>query len=268
VEVSKGYGIENETLAGSAQRIPYNSRGVVLKAVFFSDMHCIQGDLSKIALIQKFASDVLSAVDNVYILGDLFEFYHGYDGYIYPWYKDVADVLKDLTGSGKTVVFLEGNHEFGMGPFFENYTGVTCGRERVIDLDGKKVFISHGDGSGLFCLGSILKSTFIHSIMDFLGPAVTWNAARLAGVFLSRKTKPRNVKIRDIFRKLAGTKLTEGYDTVIFGHSHMADKMIFDINNKKKVYLNTGDFGTAFDYILYDSNTGFTLEKYNPQPPF
>lgn len=231
-------------------------------------MHCIRGDLSKIELIQKFASDVLNKVDKIFILGDVFEFYHGYNGYIYPWYKSVADVLKKLTESGKTVVFLEGNHEFGMGSFFENYTGVTCGRDMTIDLDGKKVLISHGDGSGLFCLGSILKSTFIHTIMDLLGPVATWKAARVAGVFLSRKTKPRNGRIRDIFRKYAKIKLTEGYDTVIFGHSHMPDKMVFEVENKKKVYLNTGNFGASFDYILYDSSTGFTLEKYNPAPSF
>lgn len=237
-----------------------------MKAVFFSDVHCLRDDLSKIELIQKFASEVLDKVDQVFILGDLFEFYHGYNGYIYPWYKPVADILKKLTESGKIVVLLEGNHEFSMGPFFANYTGVTCGFDMTINLDGKKVFISHGDSSGVFCLGSILKSSFINSIMDFLGPAATWKGAQVAGVFLSRKTKPRNAGIRDIFRRYAKIKLSEGYDAVIFGHSHMADKVVFDDGNNKKVYLNTGDFGTSFDYILYDSSTGFTLEKYNPQP--
>lgn len=239
-----------------------------MRAVFFSDLHCIRGDLGKIKLIQIFASDVLNKVDQIFIVGDLFEFYHGYNSYIYPWYKDVADVLKKLTENGKIVVFLEGNHEFNMGSFFENYTGATCRRDMTIDLDGKKMFISHGDNSGLFCLGSILKSSFIHTIMDLLGPVATWKAAQVAGVFLSRKTKPRNERIRDIFRRHAKIKLSEGYDAVIFGHSHMTDKMIFNDGNKKKVYLNTGDFGTSFDYILYDSSAGFTLEKYNPQSPF
>ena len=100
--------------------------------------------------------------------------------------------------------------------------------------------------------------------MDFLGPAATWKGAQVAGILLSQKTKPRNAGIRDIFRRHAKIKFTEGYDAVIFGHSHMADKMVFDDGNKKKYYLNTGDFGTSFDYILYDSGAGFTLEKYNP----
>ncbi len=228
----------------------------------------MRGDLRKIELIQKFATDVLDKVDKVFILGDLFEFYHGYHGYIYPWYKGVADVLKKLSEGGKSVVLLEGNHEFGMGSFFENYTGVTCGRDMAIDLDGKKTFISHGDGSGLFCLGSILKSTFIHSIMDILGPAATWKGAQIAGVFLSRKTKPRNPNIRDVFRKRARIKLAEDYDAVIFGHSHIPDRMFFNDGNREKVYLNTGDFGTALDYVLYDSKNGFTLEKYRPEPYF
>ena len=199
----------------------------------------------------------------VFVLGDLFEFYHGYDGYIYPWYKGVIDTLKELTESGKRVFFLEGNHEFNMGAFFERYTGVTCDRDMSICLDDKKVFVSHGDTLSFFCLGSFLKTRFVCTIMDILGPASTWRAANVAGFFLSRKIKPYNEKIKYIFRKHARKKLDEGYDAVIYAHSHVADKIELNREGGKKIYLNTGDFGKCLEYVLYDSSSGFTQKKYS-----
>jgi len=234
-----------------------------LRAIFFSDVHLLRGDTDKIGLVQEFLKDCCSGADMIFILGDLFEFYHGYDGYIYPWYKDVADALRELSGSGKQVFFLEGNHEFGMGAFFEHYTGITCRRNMTIHLDDKKIFVAHGDASGPFCLGSILKTRFIYAIMDILGPVHTWKVATAAGFFLSRKIKPYNEKIKNIFRENAQKKLEEGYDAVIYAHSHIADRCEFDRQDRKKIYLNTGDFEKRLDYVLYDSNTGFTQEKYS-----
>ncbi len=201
----------------------------------------------------------------IFVLGDLFEFYHGYDGYIYPWYRSVIDALRGLTAAGKRVYFLEGNHEFGMGTFFENYTGITCGKDMTVYLDGKKVFVSHGDVSGLFCIGSFLKTGFVYSIMDALGPMSTWKVANVAGYFLSRKVKPYSEKVKDIFRKNAQKKLNEGFDVVIYGHSHVADKIEFSSEDGIKIYLNTGDFGKNMDYVLYDSDSGFIPKKYPAQ---
>jgi len=234
-----------------------------LKAVFFSDVHLVREDRDKTELVQRFLKDCCADVDKIFILGDLFEFYHGYDRYIYPWYKSVMDTLKELTESGKQVYFLEGNHEFCMGTFFEHYTGATIGRDMTIQLDDKKILVSHGDTAGLFCIGSILRTRSIYTIMDILGPALTWKTATAAAYFLSRKIKPCNEEVKNHFRENARKKLNEGYDAVIYGHSHMADIIEFDREGKKKSYLNTGDFGKRQDYVLYDSNSGFTQEKYS-----
>jgi UDP-2,3-diacylglucosamine hydrolase len=233
-----------------------------LRAVFFSDVHLLREDTDKTELVQEFLKDCCSGADMVFILGDLFEFYHGYDDYIYPWYKDVVDTLKRLSESGKQILFLEGNHEFGMGAFFEHYTGITCNRSMTVHLDDKKIFVAHGDASGPFCLGSMLKNRLIYSIMDILGPVRTWKVASTAGFFLSRKIKPYNEKIKNVFRENARKKLDEGYEAVIYAHSHIADRCEFDRQDGKKTYLNTGDFEKRLDYVLYDSSTGFTQEKY------
>lgn len=233
-------------------------------AVFFSDVHILKNDSERTSLFHAFSRDVLSAADYIFILGDLFEFYHGYDNYIYPWYQSIADTLRELSGQGKTIYFIEGNHEFGMGSFFEQYTGSICvEREISMPLDGKKIYMAHGDSSDRFCFGKLLKSSLVYHIMDIIGPGPTWMGAKWASFFLSRKTKPYSVEIKDIFRSFGQKKLGQGYDAVILAHSHIADKVTGTENQHTQIYMNTGDFGVAFSFVSYESSSGFELKTYN-----
>ena len=115
-----------------------------MKAVFFSDAHLPDNDAGRVRTVKTFLRQVADDADMVVVLGDLFEFYHGYDGYIYPFYREIVDALRDAARS-KSVYFIEGNHEYRMGPYFESYTGVRCARSLSLDLDGKRVFLCHGD---------------------------------------------------------------------------------------------------------------------------
>jgi UDP-2,3-diacylglucosamine pyrophosphatase LpxH len=150
-----------------------------------------------------------------------------------------------------------------MGRYFESYTGAMCLTEASLELDGHKIYAFHGDVSGTFCAGTFLKTSLIYGIMDLLGPIWTWHAAAVAGVFLSRKVKPYNDQIKEIFRRKAAEKLKESYDVLICGHSHAADKVKFAKDDGEKLYLNTGDFGKHHDYVLYESSSGFTLRKFD-----
>jgi UDP-2,3-diacylglucosamine hydrolase len=235
-----------------------------MKIVFFSDAHLDKDDVQKIQFVEKFINDVCRDADMVIVLGDLFEFYHGYDGYIFPWYKSIIDSLKNLTKKGKNVYFIEGNHEFRMGDFFENYTGIYCAHNIVMDIEGKKTYISHGYEISKFYLTKFLKTTFVGKVMDALGPDITWSIASTARIFLSSKKKPYNNKAMDLFRKYALKKFDEGYDVLVLGHSHMSDTFEQHAGDKTKQYFNTGDIIRQRSYIEYNSTSGFELKKYNP----
>ena len=131
-----------------------------MKAVFFSDAHLADNDAGKVRAVKTFLRQMAEDADIVVVLGDLFEFYHGYDGYIYPFYKEIVDALRDAALS-KSVYFIEGNHEYRMGPYFESYTGIRCVRSLSLDLDGKHVFLCHGDASRALALGRLLRSRLV-----------------------------------------------------------------------------------------------------------
>ena len=233
-----------------------------MKIIFFSDAHLDERDNKKIKLVNAFIHDVCADADIVVILGDLFEFYHGYDGYIYPCYRDVADSLKALADKGTDIYFVEGNHEFRMGAFFESCTGATCIDKLIIDIDGKNTFISHGYEIGRNILVKILKTRLIYAIMDIFGPGITWKIAVIARMFLSRKKKPYSNRAKGIFRQFARKILDEGYDAVILAHSHISDIMELASGNTKKFYLNTGDIIRGSTYVEYNTQKGFELKKY------
>ncbi|OPY66602.1 MAG: UDP-2,3-diacylglucosamine hydrolase [Syntrophorhabdus sp. PtaU1.Bin002] len=233
-----------------------------MKIVFFGDTHLDRKNPARIQFVETFVRDVCADADMVFILGDLFEFYHGYDGYIYPWYKGIVDAFKDMTGQGKSVYFLEGNHEFDMGPFFQFYTGIRCAKNVVIDVEGKRTFISHGDEFAMNPLMRLLKTPFIYGVMNLFGPRLSWRIAMGLSLFISRKKKGNSEKVMLIFRNYAGKKLGEGFDVVILAHSHMADRVECNSSNGPAIYLNTGDFIRDRTYVEYMSETGFMVKEY------
>ncbi|MBA4418795.1 MAG: hypothetical protein C0392_12935 [Syntrophus sp. (in: bacteria)] len=237
-----------------------------MKIIFFSDTHLCKDFTERTHAVETFIKNVCAGADMVFLVGDIFEFYHGYKGYIYPWYQGIADALRGVTKRGKSVYYIEGNHEFGMGRYFQSYTGAVCVNEVAMDIEGKRVFVSHGDKFVGGPVRAMLKSRLAAWVMDCLGPRFTWAVAMAARVVLSKKEKPYNKRAFDRFRDYAGRKFDEGYDVVILAHSHMPDKVETEPGGKQRIYLNTGDFIANATYITYESCAGFQIVKYLPFP--
>ncbi len=232
-----------------------------MKAIFFSDAHLRDNDPGGIRKVKRFLEEKAKEADLVVALGDLFEFYHGYDGYIYPFYREIVDALRDLALS-TSVYFIEGNHEYRMGKYFESYTGVRCERRLTLNLDGNRVFLCHGDAVKLLAPTRLLRSRLVYAIMDLLGPERTWRIAMQSRRVLSKKQKIHNERVRGRFRKYGREKLREGYDAVVIAHSHMADIQHYDSGDKKKTYLNTGDLVESNTYGSYITGVGFSLQTF------
>jgi UDP-2,3-diacylglucosamine hydrolase len=232
-----------------------------MKIVFFSDTHLDRTHTRKTELVERFIREVCPEGDIIFLLGDIFEFYHGFS-YVYPWYQGVVGALRDLTAQGKTVYFLEGNHEFDMGSHFQTYAGVKCAESVSIDVDGKRLIATHGDEFAGGAVRTILKSRLIAGVMDFLGPRLTWRGAMMARIFLSKGSKPYKGGSAGRFRGYAQKKFDEGYDVVVLAHSHAADMMETGSGENKKIYLNTGDFFADSSYVVYETSTGYELRKH------
>ncbi len=233
-----------------------------MKAIFFGDAHLGELTHKEMSFLLKFMDEVLEDADWVFIMGDIFQFYHGYDGFIYSWFLPFVQKTRELSAKGKRLFFLEGNHEFFLGTYFETLSSCKSFISLDVNLDGLRIYTSHGHEFSLSLLNRILRSRPIISLMDLLGPETSWRLAKIAGFFLSRKKKSFSEKDLRLFRKYAEKKFREGFDAVVLAHSHIPD--IYEIfeEGKRKIYLNTGDIIKNGTYVEYTTEKGFTLRKY------
>lgn len=113
--------------------------------IFISDLHLNEQSPATLAALQKFLREETTEADAIYILGDLFEAWIGDDDDS-QWAKEVADTLLDLQKQGKKVYFMHGNRDFLVGEQFAKQCGMQILPDpTVIDVDGEKILITHGD---------------------------------------------------------------------------------------------------------------------------
>lgn len=224
-----------------------------MKAIFFGDAH-IDRKRDRLKNIERFLDSKCKDVDFLFIMGDLFEFFYGNAGFesLFP---DLLEKLREFAFKGKTIYLLEGNHEF----YVEGERqGIIFRKELEINIDGKRIFLAHGDRITSPILKRILSSFFVKKIVRLFGPKFSYNLAMLLKPIFSGKKEPDERTCKKLL-KFAKKKLEEGCDVVIFAHSHKAERKEFE---GSKLYLNTGDFIRSFDYVEYETNKGFEVKRF------
>ena len=117
-----------------------------MHAIFVSDLHlAAQRPVMAAAFTRLLRSEARQAAQ-LYILGDLFDYWIGDDDLADPLHAGVAAEQSALATSGCRVFFMPGNRDFLLGPRFCEATGTRLlGDYERITLDGQPVLLTHGD---------------------------------------------------------------------------------------------------------------------------
>lgn len=116
-----------------------------MAALFLSDLHLPAEPSPLREGFLRFLASPARDAQAVYLLGDIFEYWIGDDVGLQVYATEVA-ALRELTSRGVDVRFLHGNRDFLVGRRFARATGVALMQDpTVIDLDGRRVLLSHGD---------------------------------------------------------------------------------------------------------------------------
>ncbi len=187
---------------------------------------------------------------DLYILGDLFEFWFEYN-IVFPkdYFKTLA-TLYNLIQEGKTVHYIMGNHEVMIGRFLKNFGFVVHPEQTTVEIDGKTVYLAHGNKidrrlwTNLW--EKLLTSKINHALYRLIHPDIgVFLAQGIA--YLSRKQR-RNPNLSKMFEYHARAILKE-VDIAILAHSHIPDFKEYPGN---KYYLNIGDWVSNFSYGVID----------------
>ena len=227
--------------------------------LFISDLHLHKTRPEVTDLLQGFINELLTITTpnpELYILGDLFEFWIG-DDYEDPLYSEITNQLKNLVKSGIKTYLMHGNRDFLIGENFLSRTGIELLKEPTIfSYKDKNIMLSHGDQ---FCIDDIEYQAYRKIVRNrewqrsFLSFPIDkrlniLNEARDASI-QSQEMKPNSImdvnenKVTDVIQK-------NNIDILIHGHTHRPRSHTIDIETKQSVRLVLGDWAASSTKII------------------
>ena len=232
---------------------------------FLSDLHLgayPDTEKTSVPMLMAFLDHVAETRGGLFIVGDLLDFWFEYPTVVPRYPFKLLARLKSMVDAGCEVTYVAGNHDYWLGDFLRCEVGVRPVRDALdISLEGRRFFISHGDGIattgqlGYRVLKHILHSKVVTTGFRLLHPDL---GLRLAGAFsrMSRRRSSRNSNgpnLRAFIEKKAG----EGFDFVVLGHLHRPQM----IRTGKTSCLVVGDWIDSFTYGLYSAGE-LSLERW------
>jgi UDP-2,3-diacylglucosamine hydrolase len=237
------------------------------KIYFLSDFHLGAPNraisLEREKRIVQFLDEIKRDAAEIFIVGDLFDFWYEYRKVVPKGYTRILGKLAQLTDSGIFIHFFVGNHDMWMSGYFEEELNIPVFHEpKIFEWNSRKFYIGHGDGLGPGDRGykfikKIFRNKFCQWLFGVLPPAI---GVGLADYF-SRKSRAVTGQIDEqflgeekewliIYSKEVLQK--QHFDYFIFGHRHLP--IDFSLNNSSR-YINLGDWMRYCTYAVFDGET-------------
>jgi len=238
--------------------------------LFVGDAHFAFGDGERRRHFFNFIQKNKSTLSTLVLMGDFFDFWFGFrdPSPLTREYADILTLLKRLKSDGVEIIYLEGNHDFRMGSFLSDTLGIKVyDNWAEIDLDGKKVYLSHGDRSyptvSHRILTWLLRNKVTYLLISLLGPRIVITVAQWWSSGSRKRSLKESSRVIARLRKFAQRKVNEGFDTVILAHTHLPEAITMEKRGGEGYYFNVGNWMRDFSYLRYNEKQGFTLEYYN-----
>lgn len=243
------------------------------KTYFISDVHLGLYPESKSRerekLVVAWIDSVKDDMEELYLLGDIFDFWHEYRHVIPKGFTRFLGRLADLSDNGVRIHFFSGNHDVWTYSYLHEELGINIYHEpRQLELHGKKFFLGHGDGLGPGDKSyKMLKWIFRNPFLQFLFARLHPNFALWLGKSWSKKSRYAKGIVSEEFLgeenefqfMFARQKLTtEHFDYFIFGHRHIPVDIRIAENTR---VINLGDWIYSNTYGVFDGEE-FRLEQY------
>lgn len=172
---------------------------------FASDFHLGAPDYESSRKREDLIVDWLSSVEKdaaaIYLVGDIFDFWFEYKRAIPKGFVRIQGKIAQLVDKGIPVHFFTGNHDMWMFDYFEQELGVTIHREPiVIEAQGKKTLLGHGDGLGPGDRGyKLIKKVFSNKFFQWCFARLHPNFGIALANFSSRKSRAATGSDDEIF---------------------------------------------------------------------
>lgn len=117
----------------------------------------------------RFLRSISDDAAELYLLGDIWDFWYEYKDVVPKGYIQVFAALEHLISKGVKVYFFEGNHDVWSYHYFEELGMVRLTQPALVEVGGKRLCLGHGDGLGPVPRGyRILRSIFHNKVLQAL----------------------------------------------------------------------------------------------------
>lgn len=258
-----------------------------MKAVFLSDAHLKRAADERYGQLLHFLEDIREGnirslvdvkepgrektrIDDLYILGDFFDFWFCRPQRIHPEFKMIIGKLIELQKTGVRIRLCEGNHDFFLKEYFQDILGMDVFEEwATVQMDKLRLLISHGDTADrsdwrYLLFRRMLRSRTFYRIQRLVPASLLWSMANMTSTASKKINEDNGDYLVDKMLSFATEKLRTDYDAVIFGHCHKPVLRYFDVEGKKRTFVTLGDWITHYSYLYYE-NGRFYLSYYLPR---
>jgi UDP-2,3-diacylglucosamine hydrolase len=196
-------------------------------ALFVSDLHLHEGSPATTALFLAFLAQRATHARQLYLLGDLFEYWAGDDDMATPYLRSIVDALRAVSSAGVQLFWMAGNRDFLVGDAFARAAGmVRLPDPHVTQIAGIRLALAHGDA----------QCTDDHDYQSFRAQvrSAQWQQAFLAQPLDERKAvidgmragsrdaqRGKTMDIMDVNQDAIDSLFADtGADVLIHGHTH------------------------------------------------
>jgi len=240
-----------------------------MRTLFLADAHLHHPDDRNYRYLLEFLAEQTGKVDRLVLLGDIFEFWVGYRHIVFANYVPLLERLGTMHRAGTQLIFVEGNHDFHMGPYFSEQLNCRILPDGgTLEIDGLKLFVAHGDqanpnDTGYRLLRAFWRSALTRLLIRIVPPDLAWDFEAWAS---RRSQQARNGKSRrtpalDILLPYARARLEAGHDAVITGHFHEPSHQ--QLGEGQLIAL--GDWIDQFSYAVCEDGE-LSLHTWSPAP--
>ncbi len=237
---------------------------------FLSDAHLgaepESSEASRAARLHSFLESLVGRASTLYIVGDLFDFWFEYRTAIPRRLFRTLAALDSLKRAGVEIVYLNGNHDFWLGPFLRESLGLrTVDGAVTVEAQGRRLWVHHGDGLvggdlGYKFLRGILRNPLSIGLYSLLHPDLGIPLAHWVSNASRRSRGHGPLEPERLWREIAAPRFAEGFDGVLVGHFHH----VHEQRQEGREFLVLGDW---IDHFSYVELSGGKLEmKRWPQP--
>lgn len=232
--------------------------------LFISDTHFSENYPEITQRFIDFLTFNQESIENLYLLGDLFDAWIG-DDYITPLSQKIGNTLAGCANAGTKIYFIHGNRDYLIGEKFVQSCGMTLLDDKtVISLYGKNTLLMHGD---LLCTDDhayqryrkIMFSPIMKKICLMLPLSFRKKVAEKLRKASQKSNATKAMHIMDVSEESVIQALEENHaELLIHGHTHRQASHTIKLTHQS---------GERFVLGAWDQHQGNAIVASKTEPP-